>query len=123
MQTQFDIAVIGNGMMGASAARHLSETGLHVAAVGPAEPLDWQAHDGVFASHYDEARITRIVDPDPVWSTLAARSIAAYGEIEERTGIPFHQRAGCLRVSPLMGQPGDTLQQSAHYGAGQWSGI
>ncbi len=87
-----------------------------MAAVGPAEPLDWQRHDGVFASHYDEARITRIVDPDPVWSTLAARSIAAYGEIEARSGIPFHQRAGCLRVSPLLGQPGDTLQQSAHYG-------
>ncbi len=116
MKSRFDAAVIGNGMMGASAARHLSKMGLSIAAVGPAEPVDWQLHNGVFASYYDEARITRTVDPDPVWSKLAARSIAVYGEIEERTGIIFHHRAGCLRVSPLTDRVDDMLDQSARNG-------
>ena len=49
--TTYDVAVVGNGMFGAAATRHLSAQGLKVAAIGPAEPLDWQRHNGVFASH------------------------------------------------------------------------
>lgn len=116
MQEEFDVAVIGSGMIGASAARHLSAMGFRVAAVGPSEPANWRQHNGVFASHYDEARITRVVDPDPVWSTLAARSIAAYQEIEEASGITFHHPVGCLRVTPFMGRTDDTLLQSAENG-------
>ena len=46
--------------------RALSEAGgeLRVAGVGPAEPDNWAAHQGAFASHYDHARITRVTDPD-----------------------------------------------------------
>ena len=116
MEEHFDVAVVGNGLMGASASRYLSEMGLRVAAIGPGEPMDWKAHQGVFASHYDEARITRMVDPDKVWSTLAARAIASYAEIEERSGITFHHRAGCLRVSPYKGQAGDSLLRAAQNG-------
>src|SRR5215207_8952651 len=62
MQQTFDIGVIGNGMMGAAATRYLSTTGQHIVAIGPGEPEDWQSHQGVFASHYDQGRITRIID-------------------------------------------------------------
>lgn len=116
MTQLFDIAVIGNGMIGAAATRYLSAAGHKVVAIGPAEPVDWQTHTGVFASHYDQGRITRIIDPDPIWAQLAARSLAAYAEIEQKSGITFHYRSGGLRVSPDVTAAGDTLNQAEQVG-------
>ena len=56
MDTTYDVAVVGNGMFGAAASRHLSARGLQVVAIGPGEPVDWKTHAGVFASHYDQGR-------------------------------------------------------------------
>lgn len=100
MGTDFKYIVIGAGMMGAAAARHLSKKTDGIALIGPGEPADPKTHQGVFASHYDEARITRTIDPDPVWALLANRSIARYREIEEESGIRFYHRTGCLMVAP-----------------------
>ncbi|HRW08900.1 MAG TPA: FAD-dependent oxidoreductase [Caldilineaceae bacterium] len=116
MTKSYDVAVIGNGMIGAAATRYLTQTGRTVAAIGPAEPTDWRTHDGVFASHYDQGRITRIIDPDAVWGLLGKRAIAAYPALEEASGIQFHGTAGCLRVSPDTGATGDTLHQAEAVG-------
>lgn len=106
----FEAAVIGAGLFGSAAARYLSAAGLQTLILGPDEPANKYEHQGVFASHYDEARITRIVDYDPVWGELAARSIAEYSCLEEQSGICFHHAVGCLRVAPL--QPrGESGQQ------------
>ncbi|SIQ53985.1 sarcosine oxidase [Rhizobium sp. RU35A] len=100
MTADFQFIVIGRGMMGAAAARHLSAVTDGVALIGPDEPADARTHQGVFASHYDEARITRTIDPDPVWALLANRSIARYGEIEALSGVTFYHEVGCLMVAP-----------------------
>ncbi len=92
--------IVGAGMMGAAAARHLSRWTDGVALIGPDEPADTRSHRGVFASHYDEARITRTIDSDPVWARLANASIARYAEIERESGIDFYTEAGCLLVGP-----------------------
>ncbi len=104
-----DVAVVGVGMMGAAALRYLAEAGVDVVGVGPAEPADRAAHTGVFASHYDQGRITRVLDPEPVWGELGARAIAAYADIEARSGVRFHHPVGCLRVSDDTSDPGCTL--------------
>jgi Glycine/D-amino acid oxidases (deaminating) len=96
----FRYVVVGAGMMGAAAARHLSRWTDGVALIGPDEPADMRSHTGVFASHYDEARITRTIDSDPVWARLANASIARYAEIEQESGIDFYTEAGCLLVGP-----------------------
>lgn len=116
MTTNVDVAVIGNGLIGAAATRYLSATGLRVAGIGPGEPTDWRKHEGVFASHYDQGRITRIIDPDPVWALLGKRAIAAYPEIAAQSGIQFHYAASCLRVSPDVTAPGDTFLQAEQIG-------
>lgn len=103
----FKYIVIGAGMMGAAAARHLSAQTEGVALIGPAEPADRKAHRGVFSSHYDEARITRGFDGDPVWAELAKRSIGRYAEIEEKSGIRFYHEVGCLFVGNGEGLGGD----------------
>ncbi|WP_411032643.1 NAD(P)/FAD-dependent oxidoreductase [Shinella sp. BYT-45] len=103
MVRHFDFVVVGRGMMGAAAARHLSRTGASVALVGRGEPADWKTHDGVFSSHYDSGRITRTIDQDPDWALLANRSIARYREIEAESGIAFYGEAGCLITGPAGG--------------------
>lgn len=116
MNRQYDVAVIGNGLIGSAAARYLSKTGHTVVAIGPGEPKDWRTHQGVYASHYDQGRITRIIDLDSIWGLFGKRSIAAYRELEEDSGISFHGAAGCLRVSPDVTAPGDSLLRAEAVG-------
>ena len=93
---QAQYAVIGLGLIGAAATRYLAETGASVMGVGPLEPPDWASHEGVFSSHYDSGRITRILDERFERAELARRSILAYEALSRRTGIEFHHPVGVL---------------------------
>ncbi|KAA3505167.1 NAD(P)/FAD-dependent oxidoreductase [Agrobacterium tumefaciens] len=108
----FKYIVVGAGMMGAAAARHLSAQTDGVALIGPDEPADRKIHNGVFSSHYDEARITRGFDGDPVWAVLAQRSIRRYAEIEAKSGIRFFTEAGCLFTGNGKGLAGDYVSRA-----------
>lgn len=110
MSESVDFVIIGKGMMGAAAARHLAGAGADVALVGPDEPDDWANHGGVFASHYDNARITRTIDDDPVWARLARRSIDRYPEIAGESGVEFYFPVGCLIAAPAPGSAFDYLE-------------
>ena len=99
-ERQYDYIVVGKGLMGAAATRHLSAHSPNIALIGPDEPADRPSHVGVFGSHYDEGRITRILDPDRIWALLAQRSIARYRDIERRSGIPYYDEVGHLAVGP-----------------------
>lgn len=94
------IAVIGRGMIGSAAARHLALMGQDVLLIGPDEPRDYASHTGVFASHYDEARITRALDPYPFWSRVSRQSIARYSEIERDSGFSFFTSGGLAMAGP-----------------------
>lgn len=83
-------------MVGAATLRHLAAAGQRCVGIGPGEPVDWAAHTGVFASHYDSGRITRRLDKRREWAVLAGRAIAEYGVIETRSGIGFHHPVGVL---------------------------
>ena len=96
MRDSFDVIVVGKGMMGAAAARHLALAGTKVLLIGPDEPTDRKSHSGVFASHYDQGRISRRLDTNPVWANLATRSMERYDEIAEQGGIEFFHKAGAL---------------------------
>ncbi|MEM1281723.1 MAG: FAD-dependent oxidoreductase, partial [Cyanobacteria bacterium P01_H01_bin.152] len=52
MSMTYDYIVVGRGLMGAAAARHLSSWGHRVALIGPDEPPNRKTHPGIFASHY-----------------------------------------------------------------------
>lgn len=94
------IAVIGRGLIGAAAARHLAKAGARVTLIGPGEPRDKRAHRGVFASHYDEGRITRALSPSPFWAGVAAASIARYGEIAAEGETAFFSPVGAMVAAP-----------------------
>lgn len=109
------IAVIGAGMIGAAAARHLAQGGHAVVLIGPPEPQDKAAHPGVFGSHYDEGRITRALDPWPFWSRASRASIARYSQIEADSGLRFFHQTGTVMAgaedSPYIRRLCDVQQQ------------
>ena len=92
------IMVVGCGLFGSTATRHLSERTDGVVCIGPKEPKNRQDHNGVFASHYDEGRMTRVVDPVTEWAISAKNSIERYSDIENRSGIKFFSPSGYLGI-------------------------
>ncbi len=48
------VAVIGKGLIGSAAARHLARQTAGVVLIGPDEPAVRADHRDVFGSHYDE---------------------------------------------------------------------
>lgn len=96
----YDYLVIGKGLMGTAAARYLSQVTPSVAIVGPDEPADWKRHRGLFASHYDQGRITRRLARGEVWTALGLRAIGQYPYLEKNSGIQFYWPVGGLYVAP-----------------------
>ncbi|WP_202975800.1 FAD-dependent oxidoreductase [Bradyrhizobium algeriense] len=94
------LAVIGRGLIGSAAARHLCKMGHDVALIGPNEPADLSRHSGVFGSHYDEGRITRRFDPEPFWVQMNCAAISRYDEISAESGVEFYREVGVLHVGP-----------------------
>ncbi len=94
------IAVVGRGMIGSAAARHLAEAGHRTTLIGAPEPADRTTWTGPMASHWDEARVTRICSIDATWAEVAARSIARYDDIETRSGIRFHAPRRFAWITP-----------------------
>jgi glycine/D-amino acid oxidase-like deaminating enzyme len=105
---EFDVVVIGRGLIGSAIAKYLKQLSpeLLVAVLGPDErskqhsPSDEQ-HQGrikVYGAHYDEGRMTRLVDANPTWSYLAQESYNRYKEIELESGESFFEQRGFLGV-------------------------
>jgi sarcosine oxidase len=103
--TRFRVAVVGKGMIGSAAVRHLSRQSDGAALIGPDEPAVRAEHHDVFGSHYDERRIYRILDMldgDLIWGRLAVRSAPRQGPTRVlkplvRRALP---RAPRRRVAP-----------------------
>ncbi|PTX54218.1 sarcosine oxidase [Litoreibacter ponti] len=90
------VAVIGRGLWGSAAARHLAKAGVDVTLIGPGEPAAKRSHTGVFASHWDEGRITRKNALDPYWVGVSTAAIDRYAEIEAESGIAFYTETGAM---------------------------
>ncbi|KAK3575878.1 hypothetical protein CHS0354_029827 [Potamilus streckersoni] len=111
----FDLCIVGAGMIGSAAAKHASfNPGLRVCLIGPDEPSERHLSDGrdIYGAHYDEGRITRISDPDPVWAILARNSIRRYRDIENESGISFYKEVGVMQVGTRDSQYINDIRQT-----------
>ena len=97
--SDWDVVVVGAGMVGSAAGRHLAENGCTVAIIGPGEPENPNTAD-VFASHYDQGRVQRLIGFDPLWTRLCVESATAWPNLQQRTGITLHDPVGCLYLAP-----------------------
>tara|TARA_B100000686_G_scaffold288581_1_gene314785 strand:+ start:3714 stop:4910 length:1197 start_codon:yes stop_codon:yes gene_type:complete len=100
MQKKYSYAIIGAGLIGSAAAKYIATNNNNVILIGPKEPEDKRNHNGIFASHYDEGRITRIADSDTTWSYLAKKSIQNYDSIYNLSNINFYKEVGQVSVGP-----------------------
>lgn len=100
-ESVYDVAIVGRGMVGSAAARHLAKRGVKVVLVGREERprSEWSSLE-IFGACYDEGRITRKTDPDPTWAALASASIDRYSEIEKEGDERFFYEVGHLAVGP-----------------------
>lgn len=110
-ETPFDVIVVGNGLFGSAATRHLAERGLRVLLIGAPDhrpdrrettESDWPSHR-VYSSHNDAARLTRLQDRDTRWAAVTRRAVDGYRDLESASGISFYEDVGCLIVSRLGG--------------------
>ncbi len=97
-QVSFEIAVIGAGMFGSAAAKYLSQHQIKVALIGPDEPVNKQeaSSQRSFGAYYDQARITRRLGWDEVWSATDSKSLNRFRAIEAESGISFFHECGSL---------------------------
>jgi sarcosine oxidase len=114
---RYDLAVVGLGLIGSAALRHVATRGHRAIGIGPAEPPAFARHEGAFASHYDSGRITRHVDPHLEWAELARRTIAEYPTIEAE-GEPFHRPVGLIYAVTEADQVGTLRRVMAELGHG-----
>lgn len=88
-----EFIVVGRGLIGTAATRHLADAGHDVALIGPSEPKSYTG-PGPYSSHFDQGRVTRIAAFEEPWGTWAKASIGRYSEIARRSGIEFHDPVG-----------------------------
>ena len=88
--------VIGRGIMGSAGAFHLASSISGVALIGPSEAMGDKDSTVPKSSHNDVGRITRMLDPDPFWGSVARRSIGRYREHEQESGVRFFNQCGFL---------------------------
>lgn len=90
-----DVAVIGAGVFGAWTAWSLRKAGLKVALV------DAFGVGHARASSGGESRVVRLsYGGDPIYSTMARDSLAAWAALSGRAGLPILHRTGVLWFSP-----------------------
>ena len=111
----FDVIVIGRGLVGSAAGRHLALQGAKVAVIGPDEPVDHRSDEGVFGSHYDSGRIVRILDPIPYYAQIAKAAIERFRPLEAETGICFYHEVGYLVVSNNPGYLADMAARAEEF--------
>ncbi|XP_054756176.2 uncharacterized protein LOC129262148 [Lytechinus pictus] len=114
----YDVCVVGAGMVGSAAAKWLCklQQDTKICLIGPLEPTEKEWEDGrreVFASHYDEGRVTRELDADYTWGLLGKRSIQRYKEIEQESGINFYHEVGCAFIDTKGNQNMQNFKETA----------
>src|SRR5947208_8199752 len=97
MSEIFEVVVVGAGMFGSAAAKHLSRAGADILVIGPAEPNSGATvSQHAFGAYFDEARISRRVGWDAVWGTTDARSLERFRDLEAEAGVGFFKESGSL---------------------------
>jgi glycine/D-amino acid oxidase-like deaminating enzyme len=96
--SSFDVLVVGRGLLASAGARHLAIENSSVALIGPTEEQCLQSKK-VFASHYDNTRVQRMIAGDELWTRLNIDSVRSWKSLQDQTGIGFYQQNGCIYVN------------------------
>ncbi len=95
----YESIIIGRGLIGSAAAKYISRSQKNVALIGPDEATALE-QGIVFASHYDRARIQRIVGNDSIETLLNLQSAQQHSALEKESEVNYYVGDGCLLVTP-----------------------
>lgn len=84
----YEYCVIGNGLIGASAALELAQRSDRVCILGAA----YGDESRYYSSHEDDSRIARCWHKDPYWEELAKRNLAKLQTLIEASGLPVFRK-------------------------------
>jgi glycine/D-amino acid oxidase-like deaminating enzyme len=96
-----DVLVIGRGLLGSATARHLALENAKVTLIGPTEEQGLNSGK-VFASHYDQTRVQRIVAHDELWTRLNLDSVKSWSVLKDQTGTDFYEENGCIYANNFL---------------------
>lgn len=96
-----DVLVIGRGLLGSATARHLALENAKVTLIGPTEEQGLNSGK-VFASHYDQTRVQRIVAQDELWTRLNLDSVKSWSVLKDQTGTDFYEENGCIYANNFL---------------------
>jgi sarcosine oxidase len=105
----YESIIVGRGLIGSAAAKYISRSQKNVALIGPDEATTLE-QGIVYASHYDRARIQRIIGKDAIETLLNFQSAQQHSELEKESKINYYEADGCLLVTP-----DDSDNYSGHY--------
>jgi len=88
----FDVAIVGAGIMGAAAACELAREGLSVAMI------DQSALPNPRGASVDHSKVFRFAYPDPFYVRLAMDSLKRWRELEKETGTRLLTQTGALLI-------------------------
>ena len=95
----YESIIVGAGLIGSAAAKYISRSQKKIALIGPDEETTLK-QGIVYASHYDRARIQRIVGKDSVETLLNIQSALQHSQLEKESEINYYVTEGCLYVTP-----------------------
>lgn len=109
------MAVLGKGLFGSAAARHLGAAGWDTIVVGPDEPDPGSDYHGPHGAHFDEARIM-VARGDAAEVELTMRTLAGVIDLERRVETPLLVQSGSVEVT-RRGSGGELIDGVARLGA------
>jgi len=109
----FENIVIGAGLIGSAAAKYLAESNSDTLLVGPEEPLNYSESE-IFASHYDNSRVQRLVGTNDAWTRLNIESQQEWLRLEQQTGRKLFSNSGTLYIAPTRDDYLAEVQNRAH---------
>lgn len=89
---EFDVAIIGGGIMGAAAACEAARKGARVALV------DQSYLPNPRAASTDHSKVFRFAYPDPLYARMAAEALGLWGELQRETGATLLTQTGLLML-------------------------
>src|SRR5687767_8953275 len=101
---EFDVAIIGGGIMGAAAACEAASAGARVAL------LDQAALPNPRAASTDHSKVFRFAYPDPLYARMAMNALELWRELEQETGATLLTSTGIL----LLGQARPSIETRTH---------
>ena len=113
VSTPFDVAIVGLGAMGSSAAYHLARRGQRVVGIDRFSPPH-----ALGSSHGRSRMIREAYYEHPLYVPLVQRAFALWGELERAAGDrPFFMRTGGLMIGEASGAlvSGTLASATAHH--------